>query len=122
MIWKYVREEKPRATNRRRDRRHSGQSLRAEIDRKPAGIADISARGLRLAGAPGWVVPGQGLSLSLIFQTMTREVRIPVFGRVLRRGDHGTVLVYAPPIDAWHDSLETLVRAGTPSRRYAGRR
>jgi hypothetical protein len=116
MIWTYVREEKPRATNRRRHRRHPGRSLRAEIDRKAASIADISARGLRLSGAPGWVVPGQGLALSLIFQTMTKEVRIPVFGRVLRREDTGTILVYAPPIDSWPDSLETLLRAGMPLR------
>jgi hypothetical protein len=115
MIWKYVREPKPAGKeNRRRHRRHRVQRTRAQIDRANAQVIDISESGVRIAGAPGWVVPGQGLSLRLIFSTLWRDVQIPVQGRVLRRGDTGTIVVYPPPIDEWPQSLAKLVRASTP--------
>lgn len=110
MIWKYVREQKPRVTNRRRHRRHRADRVRAEIDKQPSYVIDISESGIRIAGAPNWVVKGQGLSLSIIFPTLMKDIRIPIFGRVLRRGDDGMILVYPHPIDRWPESLETLVR------------
>lgn len=123
MIWKYVRvydsrkSSNRRDSNRRRHTRHRVERTRAEIDFENARVLDISERGVRIAGAPNWIVPGQRLNLRLIFSTLWREVLIPIQGKVLRRGDLGTIVVYPPPIEEWPQSLEKLVNASTPSPR-----
>lgn len=115
MIWKYVRVyDKRKPSNRRRHARHRTERARAEIDFANARVADISERGVRIVGAPNWVVPGQRLSLRIIFSTIWRDVLIPIQGKVLRRGDLGTIVVYPPPIDEWSQSLEKLVAASSP--------
>ncbi|MDF1749165.1 MAG: hypothetical protein P1V34_09870 [Alphaproteobacteria bacterium] len=112
MIWNYVREQKPRATNRRRYRRHSMVQMRAEIDQTKAQVKDISETSVRVIGAPAWMVPGQGIGMRLIFQTPKKEIRIPIYGQVLRRSDVGMVVLYSRPLDYWSISFKTLIDAG----------
>lgn len=115
MIWKFVHEQKPRDENRRRHPRHTVTYMRAEIDQTKTRVVNISETGIRITGAPSWMIPGQGVSMRLIFPTELRDVKIPVFGRVLRRNENGMIVVYPPPIDQWSDSLQKLVRAGAVS-------
>jgi len=110
MIWNYVREQKPRETNRRRHRRHRVERMRAEIAQTKTRVLDISESGIRLTGAPSWMIPGQGVDLRLVFPVSRKEIRIPVYGKVLRRSEMGMIIVYLNPMEQWSASFATLMR------------
>ncbi len=112
MIWNYVREQKPRATNRRRYRRHTAAQMRSEIAQTKARTQDISEASVRVIGAPSWLVPGQGIAMRLIFPTPKKEIRIPIYGQVLRRSEVGLIVIYSRPLDHWSISFKTLIDAG----------
>ncbi|MEQ8443522.1 MAG: hypothetical protein RIM33_05550 [Alphaproteobacteria bacterium] len=115
MIFKYVREQKPREANRRRYKRHTIHHMQAELDKSLSAVLDISEVALRVSGGPPTTKPGSSVFIRLLFPTRWRHAKIPVYGKVLRKGQDGMIVTYSRPVDDWRSTFRKLIRAGTTS-------
>ena len=113
MIFKYVREQKPREANRRRYKRHHVDHMQAELDKSVSAVLDISEVAMRVSGAPPSTKPGSNVFVRLLFPTRWRHAKIPVYGKVLRKSQDGIIVTYSRPLDDWRTTFRKLVRAGT---------
>ncbi|WP_420724654.1 MULTISPECIES: hypothetical protein [unclassified Hwanghaeella] len=71
------------------------------MDGRELDVVDISATGIQVRHAPGWVVAGQGLYFDLLIPVRKGMKKVQATGHVLRRKGTDMVVTYHSPHPDW---------------------
>ncbi|MDF1748413.1 MAG: PilZ domain-containing protein [Alphaproteobacteria bacterium] len=85
----------------RRDPRFNSKKIRFLMDGRELDVVDISATGISVRHAPGWVVAGQGLYFDLLVPVRNGMKKVEATGKVLRRQGTDIVVKYYSPHPDW---------------------
>ncbi len=85
----------------RRDPRFNSKKIRFLMDGRELDVVDVSATGIQVRHAPGWVVAGQGLYFDLLIPVRKGIKKVQATGHVLRRKGTDMVVTYHSPHPDW---------------------